>query len=218
MGRLGNVIFNINEVQQPSFLHWDGGQWTASPAPVHNQENAYLVTVSALTASDLVAVGFYDTGPPLPKMNTLIERWDGRDWNFVQSADPGEQNYLYGVAAVAPDDMWAVGEAFGIELSLGTLVERYSDACPPANFLRGDANQDSVLDLSDAITSLGYQFLGEATPRCLDALDRDDNGQIEITDAIYLLAFLYQGGDLLPAPYPEMGPDPTADDPLDCRG
>jgi hypothetical protein len=42
--------------------------------------------------------------------------------------------------------------------------------------------------------------------------------QIEITDAIYLLSFLFQGGPELPAPYPVPGPDPTGDDPYDCGG
>ncbi len=80
------------------------------------------------------------------------------------------------------------------------------------DFVRGRVNKDDSVNLSDAITVLGYLFLGEETPTCLKAADTDDDGAVTITDAVYLLNFLFLGGDPLPAPYPDAGPDPTADD------
>ena len=50
----------------------------------------------------------------------------------------------------------------------------------------------------------------------LDAADTDDNGALEITDAVYLLSFLFLGGPAPEQPFPSCGPDPTIDD-LTCE-
>jgi hypothetical protein len=34
----------------------------------------------------------------------------------------------------------------------------------------------------------------------------------ELSDAVYLLSFLFAGGPPPPPPYPDCGPDPTADE------
>lgn len=84
-------------------------------------------------------------------------------------------------------------------------------------FIRGDANNDAEVDLSDAISILGDLFLGNpATAPCQDALDADDNGEVELTDAVYLLEGLFTGGDNPPPPYPLPGVDPTLDTLADC--
>lgn len=81
-----------------------------------------------------------------------------------------------------------------------------------AMFIRGDSNSDGKVDLSDAVATLGYLFLGASWVWCLDAADANDDGEVNITDAIFLLEHLFLGGEALPAPYPEAGIDPTADE------
>ena len=78
-------------------------------------------------------------------------------------------------------------------------------------FLRGDAQPDGLLNITDAIRVLGALFLGAAPLDCEKSGDADDDGALNITDAIYLLRFLFLGGPAPPAPYPEPGPDPTPD-------
>src|SRR5262245_17514076 len=78
-------------------------------------------------------------------------------------------------------------------------------------FLRGDANRDGTVDISDAIFMLTYLFLGGAKPTCEDALDADDSGLLELTDAVYLLSHVFLGATAPPPPYPEPGLDRTAD-------
>ncbi len=63
----------------------------------------------------------------------------------------------------------------------------------PAEFIRGDGNDDSVVDLTDALVSLGYIFLGEGVA-CVDALDINDDNELNITDPVYLLSGLFNGG------------------------
>lgn len=86
-----------------------------------------------------------------------------------------------------------------------------------SGFLRGDANRDLALDISDAVVVLLQLFTPLPMP-CPDADDVDDSGDVSLTDAVVLLRFLFQAGAPPPAPYPSVGPDPTPEDPLGCEG
>ena len=79
-------------------------------------------------------------------------------------------------------------------------------------FRRGDARNDSRVNMTDAIVILQNLFVGGAEVLCPAALDVDDNGAPEITDAIRLLGFLFSGGQPPARPGPfECGNDPTPD-------
>jgi len=87
---------------------------------------------------------------------------------------------------------------------------------PTAQFIRGDANIDAAVDISDAVKVVRYLF-SDVTVSCLDAADTNDDEEINITAAIFLLEFLYRGGSAPPAPFPEMGSDPGEADALGCE-
>ena len=91
---------------------------------------------------------------------------------------------------------------------------------PGADFLRGNANVDQRVDLSDAVCVLMHLFVAAgspcSTPSCMDALDVDDDGRINLTDSVYLLSFLYRNAPAPPEPGALFcGPDPTGDS-LNC--
>ncbi len=82
-------------------------------------------------------------------------------------------------------------------------------------FIRGNANDDARVDLSDAIFILDYLFKdGGKVPSCMDAADVNDDGTIDIADPIALLFVLFQGKEMK-APFPEEGYDLTSDE-LGC--
>ena len=85
-------------------------------------------------------------------------------------------------------------------------------------FKRGDANQDGRPDTTDALWSLELQFLGSVRVDCLDALDFDDSGIVDVNDLIVLPGFFFLGRpDAPPSPFVDCGFDNTEDE-LDCRG
>jgi len=84
-------------------------------------------------------------------------------------------------------------------------------------FLRGDADGDGRFTVSDGITILHYLFGAQGPVKCLDALDTDDSGSIELPDVILLLRHLFTGGPPPAPPFDSCMPDPTPEDPLDCR-
>ena len=84
-------------------------------------------------------------------------------------------------------------------------------------FVRGEVNNDKMVDISDSIAFLEFVILGRGdAPRCDDAADVNDDGMLDITDAVVVLNHIILGTVDIPAPYPEPGQDPTTDDPLGC--
>jgi hypothetical protein len=67
------------------------------------------------------------------------------------------------------------------------------------------------VDITDAVLTLNYLFLGGEAPPCPDAADADDSGGLDLTDAVTVLLYLFQGGAAFQPPFPEAGPDPTKD-------
>jgi hypothetical protein len=85
-----------------------------------------------------------------------------------------------------------------------------------AFFVRGDANSDAARDISDAIYLLRNLFVDGPPPLCADAADVNDDGQVDNSDPVMLVWFLFQGTAAPPSPGGECGPDPTGDD-LGCE-
>jgi hypothetical protein len=84
-------------------------------------------------------------------------------------------------------------------------------------FIRGDADTNGQVSITDALRLLNRLFRGGPPLSCEDAADADDDGALRLTDAIYLLSHLFASGPPPPEPYPVAGRDPTADS-LRCRG
>ncbi len=102
-------------------------------------------------------------------------------------------------------------EKDGVESPCRTRCE-FGEGLVPVDFIRGDVNFSGNQDISDAILSLNFQFLGDPLITCPDAADSDDNGMLTVGDAIWILQFLFLGGELFPPPLDEAGSDPTPDD------
>jgi len=106
-----------------------------------------------------------------------------------------------------------------------TLVGVLVLGAPPAMhaqepvFGRGDADGNGVLELTDSIRLLAWQFLGGPAPPCLDAADANDSGSIDLSDPVFILIHLFVGSVAIPPPgrpdSQSCGPDPTPDA-LDC--
>jgi hypothetical protein len=72
-------------------------------------------------------------------------------------------------------------------------------------------------DISDAVAILEWLAGSQGNLPCKDAADINDDGEINITDAVLLLAYLFQGGATPAAPFPLPGPDSRTLDPLGCE-
>ena len=78
-------------------------------------------------------------------------------------------------------------------------------------FTRGDVNQDTNVDLSDAIFIVQRLFVIDEGFVCLDSADATDDGLVDVTDVIKIAGYLFMGATEPPPPFSECGPDPTED-------
>lgn len=79
-------------------------------------------------------------------------------------------------------------------------------------FLRGDSNGDGRVDISDAVRTFMFLFLGAPPPLCLDAADAYDDGEVNMTDGILILHDFFRQGTGISEPGPfTCGGDPTPD-------
>lgn len=84
-------------------------------------------------------------------------------------------------------------------------------------FLRGDVNNDTLVDISDAVSILTFVFQSSDNVTCVEAADTNDNDELDISDSIYLLNYLFIEGPVLPPPYPTCGFEVGPNDTLECE-
>jgi hypothetical protein len=103
---------------------WDGHAWNVIDNPQPGSTRDLLFGVSADSPSDVWAVGDQQSSDGI--FQTLVEHWDGTAWTVVPSPDPGGTgNHLYGVDAVSPTDVWAVGQQLGTSAPDEALIEHW---------------------------------------------------------------------------------------------
>jgi len=96
--------------------------WNIVASPNAGSRYNDLVGVAASTSADVWAVGTSanQTGP----YRSLAEHWDGASWKIVATPNVGaSHNFLNGVAAVATNDAWAVGQSLATQYL--TLTEHW---------------------------------------------------------------------------------------------
>ena len=128
--------------------------------------------------------------------------------------DPGLEVVVWNGSRIGILDLAGPASSFIAEIGQETL-----EFVNIPTFLRGDANGDGEIDISDAVALLGSLFLGFRAPACDDAADTDDSGELDVSDAISLLNFLFNRRNQDPPPRPgpyRRGIDPTIDD-LGCK-
>ena len=104
------------------------------------------------------------------------------------------------------------------ELPAGVRLAFTFEGDAAGTFRRGDANGDGRLNIVDVLAVLHHVSGSAGALPCADALDSDDSGAIDLTDALTVLNYLFQPPSGPPrAPFEECGLDPTADA-LECAG
>jgi hypothetical protein len=95
--------------------HWDGESWQTVTSPNPSSANDTLNTlmgVTALSPTNLYAVGWFANGNTGGQHRSLIEHFDGTTWSVVTAPPSGITQQLHGVTGVpASNNVW-IGGAF----------------------------------------------------------------------------------------------------------
>ncbi|MFL5732662.1 MAG: hypothetical protein ACJ78Q_05615, partial [Chloroflexia bacterium] len=86
-------------------------EWKIADNPQLASKVSSLKAVAVVSASDVWAVGSMGR---LEQERTLVEHWDGTGWTIVPGpgGPAGSASSLSGIAAVATNDIWAVGRYY----------------------------------------------------------------------------------------------------------
>lgn len=128
--------------------HWNGTKWSLVSSPNVGSPFYSLGEARAISANDIWAVG--SASDTRNVFHTLVEHWDGTQWNIVRSPNVGSNNnFLNSVTTVSVNDVWAVGTSTNNSHINKTLIEHW------------DGTQWSVVPSPNGRSS--NNFLGEVS-------------------------------------------------------
>jgi hypothetical protein len=152
-------------VGEQSILHWNGTTWSiVSFPPPPGDSYQILKGISAVSANDIWAVGYsqwsYFYGY---RYAPLTYHWDGTRWSWVPNAGDID-NYLHAVAAIAANDVWAVGDNGQTQHWNGA---NWSVVAAPYPGLGGRFNGVAAASASD-VWAVGYYGDGNQNQTWID--------------------------------------------------
>ncbi|MHB8599813.1 MAG: hypothetical protein ACYDER_23780 [Ktedonobacteraceae bacterium] len=104
--------------------HWNGTQWSLVGNPGHSGSGSAFYGVTAISSTDVWAVGVYYANINKTKFYTFAEQWNGTTWSIVTIPAPKVSSFS-GVAAITSSDMWAVGYSGGGKPNTATLTQHW---------------------------------------------------------------------------------------------
>ncbi|HYP41261.1 MAG TPA: S-layer homology domain-containing protein [Chloroflexia bacterium] len=84
------------------------GGWEDLEVPYSGIEETFN-GVDVLSSGEVWVVGSYRPASQPAQVQALIRYWNGAEWNFVPSLSDADSSRLNKVAAISPNDIWAVG-------------------------------------------------------------------------------------------------------------
>ena len=101
---------NASAVHRTLVVSWDGNSWSVVPSPNVGANNNELESVSCVSASSCVAVGYYADNVRI--WRPLVLSWNGAVWTTATIASPGEgDSDLDSVSCVSASSCIAVGNS-----------------------------------------------------------------------------------------------------------
>jgi hypothetical protein len=145
---------------QPLAMHWDGGQWSVVPTPSMSADMSLLTAVSAVSGTDIWAVGW--TRDSVGPFDPLILHWDGTEWSVVPAPAFGDMSTeLSDVLALTATEAWAVGRAGDRTLVLRWNATSWTVVASPSP---GGSDALNAIDGSaGALWSVGITSAGGTT-------------------------------------------------------
>ncbi len=173
------------------------------------QDEGFLASTVILSVEDTVRTlpRLYDSLVAHVEFTVSPEAKVGTTTSLVFASIPGEKGFPPIRNAVSRKASAQPRHFCGLSIEIVTGEDV---------FIRGDANRDRAVNLSDVVTILQYLFAKTAyagSLPCPDAADLDNNGAIGLSDALGLSNFLFLRGEAPAAPYPMAGRDRDYDAP-----
>jgi hypothetical protein len=119
--------FSKRVVRRLLAARWNGTAWSAKEVPAPGgATQRELEGVSCLSATDCIAVGYYDTSNDVLGV-PLAEQWNGSTWSSQPLNLPsGTSGTLTGISCTSAASCTAVGYTLSTSTTGGTLAEQWN--------------------------------------------------------------------------------------------
>jgi len=87
---------------------WNGSAWSVVSSPNRSANISSLFAVTVISSTNVWTVG-YSGDQNTVTYQTLVEHWNGNQWQIVASPNSGISTMLTGVSGTSANDIWAAG-------------------------------------------------------------------------------------------------------------
>ncbi|MFH1335971.1 MAG: M14 family zinc carboxypeptidase [Candidatus Zixiibacteriota bacterium] len=127
--------------------------------------------------------GFYaDDIFPFERYSSITSLSNTITDTSYQLSGHSQGSYYYKVRAKDIQNQW------------GTWSNIQKAVVISGNFVRGDANGDSVITISDVVFLINFLYQGGTMPDPYASGDANNDGIIDLGDLVYLINYLFKGG------------------------
>jgi hypothetical protein len=112
VGYFGHSQVGEGEFGTAMIEHWDGTQWTVVTTPSPPDPDSRLLALTAVSPSDIWAVGWQGSSNSYTNTIPLVEHFDGSAWQLVTAPVPGGSGtsvYPEAISGTGPGDIWMAG-------------------------------------------------------------------------------------------------------------
>jgi hypothetical protein len=129
------------------------------------------------------------TDPESEDIFYLFDWGDGTDSDWLGPHNSGE--------TCIASHSWADAGTYEVKVKAKDVLDNesgWSEALTVARFVRGDCNDDGIIDIGDAIYLINYLYKSGPAPDPQQAGDVNCDAGCELADVVFLLNFLYKSG------------------------
>jgi len=140
--------------------HLVSGTWTTVASPNIASGDNVLAGLVTISPSNAWAVGYGRTDNVSAAFSPLTEHWDGSTWTSQTSSGSGSNgNFLFGVAALPGNNVYAVGGAIDVNSHEQTLVTQFQ-LPPPTSVMAVAGDQSAMVSWSAPSCDGGFTTTG----------------------------------------------------------
>jgi hypothetical protein len=155
----------------------EGNEWDeARGIVIDSGGNVYVTGYSggSGTGSDYATIKYDSDGNVF-----FVERYDG----------PGSsEDVSRAIAVDGSGNIYITGYSYGNGTERDYATIKYSQ------FLRGDANADGKVSVSDIVYLVNYLFKGGPSPAPIQRGDANCDSRVSVSDVVYIVNYLFKGG------------------------
>ncbi len=220
-------VWAVGRANGTLVMHWDGNTWTRVSSPIPYPFAGELWDVAAISPTEVWAVGDANPGAQSTTLTIRYTQWCPPPvvctpgWSAIQGPNPGpDTNYLFGIATIASDDIWAVG---AFDPGQGMVAQHWNGSywsLVPVSGVPGDFTLRHVTAISsNDVWAVGWTYgdtdgrhAATTSTKAPGLQNRDGKGRVieSPQTAVHTVTAHWDGQSWTRIPSPN--PDPTNQD------